>query len=219
MNGDNMVIGVGNTLRLGQYGGFFKQDTATGITIFVGGHGSVQTATSSGLAADGVSDQDEGILTAGPATGGPGQIVVTANNASSESTGTIIFEAKITDNPAGGAVSFVKAGSGSMKLGGHNSYSGGTYILQGRVQLTGTELAGTANSTQVAQGLGTLGTAMTAANLSNPGGFEPGPFTFSRARFFPAVLIPPMASYLIISSLLARASRPKTTGHIVWEVV
>ena len=187
VNGDNLVIGVGNTLRLGQYGGFFKQDTATGITIFIGGHGSVQTATGSGVAADGVSDQDEGTLTAGPATGGPGQIVVTANNASSESTGTIIFESKITDNPAGGAVSFVKTGSGSMKLAAHNTYSGGTYILQGRVQLTGTEVAGTANSTQVAEGLGTAGTAMTPANLSNPGGFGTGPvYVFPGAQVFPS---------------------------------
>ncbi len=182
-----LAIGVGNTLRLGQYGGIFKQDmnNANNAHLFIGGDGTVQSGN--GVQTSLLSTQDEGILTAGPATGGPGQIVVTANNSSSESAGTLIFEAKITDNPAGGAVTFIKTGPNSMKLGGHNTYSGGTYLLEGRVQLTGTELTGSANPQQVADGRGTAGSAMTAANLSNPGGFGTGPvYIFPGAQVFPS---------------------------------
>ena len=84
-------------------------------------------------------------------------------------------------------MSLIKTGPNSMKLGGHNTYSGGTYLIQGRVQLTGTEETGTANPTQVADGRGTAGTAMTAANLSNPSGFGTGPvYIFPGAQVFPS---------------------------------
>ena len=87
-----LSIGTGNTLRLGQYGGIFKQDLSANNNslLYIGGTGGVQSAN--GLeAGSGLSTQDIGTLTAGPATGGPGQIVVTANNGTSESAGTLIF--------------------------------------------------------------------------------------------------------------------------------
>jgi autotransporter-associated beta strand protein len=149
-----LQVGAGNTLRLGQYGGVFKQDTTSGQTMYIGNGTTGST-------------QDVGILTAGPATGGPGQIVVT-NNSTSLTSGTLIFETQITDNPAGGAVSFIKTGVGSMKLDGHNTYSGGTYLLEGRVQLTGTETRG-------------------VAGTGNPTGFGTGPvYIFPGAQAFPS---------------------------------
>ena len=63
------------------------------------------------------------------------------------------FECKIADNGSG-KVTFVKMGPGSIKLDGHNTFSGGLYLLQGRVQFTGTEI-GTAATTGNPDGGGT----------------------------------------------------------------
>ena len=74
---------------------------------------------------------------------GAGEIVFIMNSPD-ESAGSVNVEAVVTDNPAGGAVSVVKMGSGSMKFRGHNTYTGDTYILEGRFQLAGSEI-GTGN--------------------------------------------------------------------------
>ena len=126
-NNVTLQIGIGNTLRLGKYGSIFKPNTTSGLTWLIG-----QTAAGGNSA-----DQNVGTLTAGGATNTPGEIVLDVNNTSS-SSGTVIIDAQITDNGTG-AVTFVKAGVGSMKLRGHNTYSGGTYLLQGRVQMVGGE--------------------------------------------------------------------------------
>src|SRR4030095_11562837 len=101
----------------------FKPNTTSGLTWLIG-----QTASGGNG-----PDQDIGTLTAGGAENTPGEIVVNVNNTSS-SSGTLIIDSKITDNGTG-RVTFVKIGPGSMKLRGHNTYSGGCYLLQGRVQL------------------------------------------------------------------------------------
>ena len=64
----------------------------------------------------------------------------------------MIVEAKITDNGTG-AVTVVKAGSMGIKVNGHNTYSGGTYILEGIIQLAGNETS--SNSEVNPDGLGT----------------------------------------------------------------
>jgi fibronectin-binding autotransporter adhesin len=120
-------VGIGNTLRLGRHGSIFKPNTTAGLTWLIG-----QTA-----AGGNGPDQDIGTLTAGGADNTPGEIIVHANSTSS-SSGTIIIDCKITDNGTG-PVTFVKTGPGSMKLRGHNTHSGGTYLLQGRVQFVGGE--------------------------------------------------------------------------------
>ena len=122
-----LKIGIGNTLRLGRYGSIFKPNTTSGLTWLIG-----ETAAGGNSA-----DQNVGTLTAGGATNTPGEIVLNVNNTSS-SSGTVIIDSQIADNGTG-AVTFMKAGVGSMKLRGHNTYSGGTYLLQGRVQLVGGE--------------------------------------------------------------------------------
>ncbi len=129
-NNVTLKIGTNNTLRLGKYGAIFKPNTTTGLTWLIG----ETPAGANGL------DQNIGTLTAGGAPNTPGEIIVDANNTSS-SSGTVIIDAQIADNGTG-PVTFVKAGVGSMKLRGHNTYSGGTYLLQGRVQMVGGEIAG-----------------------------------------------------------------------------
>jgi fibronectin-binding autotransporter adhesin len=125
-------IGAGNTLRVGKSGAIFRSDFATTPTWAIG---------SSDGGANGI--QDEGTLTAGGPDGGAGEIVFIMNSPD-ESAGSLNVEAVVADNPAGGAVSVVKMGSGSMKFRGHNTYTGDTYILEGRFQLAGTEI-GTGN--------------------------------------------------------------------------
>lgn len=127
-----LYIGPGNTLRLGQYGGILKNDFSEDVITIGGANNSVQTgngATGSG---------DIGTITAGGADNAPGEIVMDAN-AHDETHGTTIFEAAITDNGAG-PVTFIKTGPGSIKLDGHNTFSGGLYLLQGRVQFAGSEI-------------------------------------------------------------------------------
>jgi autotransporter-associated beta strand protein len=147
-------IGTNNTLRLGKSGGIFRSDAITAGVVWVIG-------TSTG-GANGIPN--DGTLTAGGAPDTSGEIVFTIN-APSQTNGGLNVEVKVADNGTG-AVSVVKAGPGSMKFRGKNTYSGGTYILQGRFQLAGSELG--------------------AAN-ANPDGFGTGPiFVMPGGQAFPS---------------------------------
>lgn len=131
---DGIFIGSGNTLRLGQYGGIIRNGPSTGNAVYIGG---INNSAQSGSGTTGSGDI--GTLTAGgPNFNTPGEIVVVANNPS-ETSGTTIFEPVIADN-GNGPVTFVKMGPGSIKLDGHNTFSGGLYLLQGRVQFAGSEI-------------------------------------------------------------------------------
>ncbi|HZZ27613.1 MAG TPA: autotransporter-associated beta strand repeat-containing protein [Pirellulales bacterium] len=136
-----LSIGTGNTLVLGQTGAIFKQDTVSS-SWFIGGLANGTNQTGNG------QSQDAGSITAGgPVAGIPGEIDLIIDN-TSETSGSLILESKIVDNNAGGSVSggavtLVKSGPGAAKIDGHSSYSGGTYILDGRLQLSGTEPGGT----------------------------------------------------------------------------
>lgn len=76
------------------------------------------------------------ILTAGPETGPatPGTIVYCINGTTSANQ--CENNATIKDNLSGGSVTVIKTGTGTMYTGGTltNSYSGGTYVLQGQLQ-------------------------------------------------------------------------------------
>jgi autotransporter-associated beta strand protein len=50
------------------------------------------------------------------------------------------IDARITDNGPEGPVTVVKGGPGFIKFRGNNTYSGGTYFLQGRIQVAGSEV-------------------------------------------------------------------------------
>jgi len=153
-----IFIGTNNILRLGQYGGILVQEGSAsgdtqGVTI-----GGPNTTAQTGNGAS----QDYGTLTAGGAANTPGEINVTINNGN-ETSGTLILEAQITDNGTG-PVKFVKAGAGPMKLDGINTFSGGLYILQGRVQFAGSEIGS-----------------------NNPSGGGTGPiYVYPGAEFYPS---------------------------------
>jgi autotransporter-associated beta strand protein len=114
--------------------------------------------------------QNEGTLTAGGAPDSRGEIVFTIN-APSQTAGSLNVETRVADNGMG-AVSVVKAGPGSMKFRGNNTYSGGTYILQGRFQLAGSEI-GSANP----DGWGTGPIFVMPGAQAFPSGAGPGPIT------------------------------------------
>lgn len=137
----NLNIGAGNTLRLGRTGALFSQLRASSPTW---GITSLPNATPNAQ-----GHQNVGRLTAGGADDTPGEIIVHLSQAGSGSANNMVIDAQVTDNGLG-AVRVVKAGPGFMKLRGHNTYSGGTYLLQGRLQLSGSEV-GTSNP----DGLGT----------------------------------------------------------------
>jgi fibronectin-binding autotransporter adhesin len=134
-------IGQGNTLRLGRRGALFSQHHSSSPTWGI---------TSSAAAAGGQGNQDIGTLTAGGAPDTPGEIIVHLSQAGSGSANNMVIDCKVTDNGAG-AVSVIKAGPGFFKLRGHNTYSGGTYVHQGRIQLSGSEV-GTSNPDGIGTG-------------------------------------------------------------------
>jgi len=178
-------IGAGNTLRLGRFGGIFRSDAVTaGITWAIG---------SSAAGANGI--QNEGTLTAGGAPNTPGEIVFTIN-APSQSAGSLNVEVGITDNGSA-PVTVVKAGPGSMKFRGHNTYSGGTYILQGRFQLAGSELSG-------------------SGGTANPDGWGTGPvYILPGGQAFPSGAggtgVPPITNDFFIAGIGTAA---ENTGAI-----
>jgi fibronectin-binding autotransporter adhesin len=131
---DGISIGAGNTLRLGQFGGIIRNGASTGNAVYIGGPNSTAQTGSGTTGNAGI-----GTLTAGgPNINTPGEIVVVANNPS-ETSGTTILEPTIADNGTG-PVTVVKMGPGSIKLDGNNTFSGGLYLLQGRVQFAGSEI-------------------------------------------------------------------------------
>ncbi|HEU5396013.1 MAG TPA: autotransporter-associated beta strand repeat-containing protein, partial [Verrucomicrobiae bacterium] len=106
----NLVLGTVNGI-----GAIYTPNTTTAGRLVIGsGNGS--------------------FLTAGPMTGNPvpGQIIFAINgsNTSNEAENN----ANTIDNASGGAVTVVKAGTGSMYFNQTNNYSGGTYIAQGYLQ-------------------------------------------------------------------------------------
>jgi autotransporter-associated beta strand protein len=126
----NILIGVGNTLRLGERGSIFRSDSTTAnITWGIG------------------TAQNSGLLTAGGADNTAGEVIFKIN-APSQTQGSLNVEVAVVDNGTA-PVTVIKAGTGSMKLRGHNTYSGGTYILQGRLQIAQTENAGVGDATKV----------------------------------------------------------------------
>ncbi|HUB24741.1 MAG TPA: autotransporter-associated beta strand repeat-containing protein, partial [Tepidisphaeraceae bacterium] len=132
--GSTFSIGTGNTLRLGADGGILKQGTSTS-PIYIGGMAAEGPQTGNGF----VGSQNVGTLTAGGnSIGVPGTINLTANS-SDEVSPVMIIEAAITNNGSG-AVTLVKAGPGLIKIDGTNSYSGGTFIDQGEIDLAGTDV-------------------------------------------------------------------------------
>ncbi len=116
-NVQTINIGAGNTLQLGPIGGIFRTDS---------------NPNNNALAITG------GSLTAGGASAGACELVINGgfDAATNGLTDINISTARIIDNPAGGALTLTKTGRGYLQLGSANSYTGGTFINEGRIQVT-----------------------------------------------------------------------------------
>lgn len=105
---------------------FTTFDPTTTVTIdptaTLGIDGTIIVATSVG--------GNSQTITGGSLTGGSGSSTLGVQQ---NSSGTFTIESTIVDN--GGATSFAKAGSGTVRLTGVNSYSGGTTLSGGRLEV------------------------------------------------------------------------------------
>ncbi|MBJ7499628.1 MAG: autotransporter-associated beta strand repeat-containing protein [Sphingopyxis sp.] len=105
---------------------FTTFDPTTTVTIdptaTLGIDGTIIVATSVG--------GNSQTITGGSLTGGSGSSTLGVQQ---NSSGTFTIESTIIDN--GGATSFAKAGSGTVRLTGVNSYSGGTTLSGGRLEV------------------------------------------------------------------------------------
>ncbi len=131
--GWTLNVGVSNTLRLGKTGALFSQLNNAGVNWGIGGGSGGVAGPQAGA----------GFITAGgPTVDTPGELIVINNTTGSASANNMAIDSQVVDNGTG-AVTLVKAGPGFLKLRNHNSYSGGTYILQGRIQVDGSLVGGT----------------------------------------------------------------------------
>lgn len=155
---ETVTIGAGNTLRLGSKGG---------IMITSGSTGSANKQFIIGAAAG------QGILTAGGADNQPGEISL-YNNAFAGTNNDLTINATITDNGSSAFPVSVNI-MGYIVLATANTYSGGTFINQGRIQASNAASFGT-GPVNVAAGaeafLNNNGTYNNAFNLSGIGATE-----------------------------------------------
>jgi autotransporter-associated beta strand protein len=125
--------GNGNVIRVGAKGALFNRANNAGVNWGIGG----------GTGGNAGSQAGAGFVTAGgPTTDTAGELVVITTTTGSASGNNMAIDSRIINNGAG-AVTLVKAGPGYLKLRNHNSHSGGTYILQGRIQADNTLTGGT----------------------------------------------------------------------------
>ncbi|HSU53215.1 MAG TPA: autotransporter-associated beta strand repeat-containing protein, partial [Candidatus Dormibacteraeota bacterium] len=107
-------IGAGNTLRFGKFGGILRRTYGTSTALSFGGNSAAR------------------ITAGGPTVDTPGEIVLTSYQ-TDNANNNIAFTSPIVDNGTG-VVTVIKAGSGYAALSSANGYSGGTYILGGRLR-------------------------------------------------------------------------------------
>jgi fibronectin-binding autotransporter adhesin len=122
----NLVVGsVGS-------GALVMGTTNAGAGMFVGGFYLPNGQSSQEITIGGGSGLT---LTAGPMTGNPvpGEIIFAINGTSTSNEGE--NNATTADNGSGGRLTVVKTGTGSMYFANANTYSGGTYIDQGYLQI------------------------------------------------------------------------------------
>lgn len=126
-------------------------NAATGTTNFAGGStttGSpVVTMTSTAGLAPGMTLTGTGVPAGSTILSVDSSTQVTlTQNSTATAAGTITFAGSTTnmtihsviaDNGLGNSVQFVKSGAGTLILSGNNTYTGGTVINQGTVNLTG----------------------------------------------------------------------------------
>jgi fibronectin-binding autotransporter adhesin len=117
------TLSITNTLKMGPVGAFYVADGLSSA-------GGAPNATKNLITLAGAGS----FLTAGGTTvGTPGTLIFDVNGTGTgNSMG--VNPTSITNNGAGGTVTVIKTGSGSMFFQSVNGYSGGTYIDQGYLQ-------------------------------------------------------------------------------------
>jgi autotransporter-associated beta strand protein len=121
--------GTTSILRLGASGGFWRTSTSNNATLFIG-------AAAPGAAA--------GKLTAGGAANTAGEIVFNAGGTGLPNSEIFVVFSVVADNGSSSfPVTVTKTGLQSMTLEAANTYSGGTYINQGRITANSSTAFGT----------------------------------------------------------------------------
>ena len=132
--GFSQTLDVQGTLQFGAIGGIYR------------------TATSNNALTIGTTNTTS-FLTAGGGTSLAGELILNTG-AAGNTIRSIIVNSNIKDNN-NGPVALVKTGQAAASLSGSNStYSGGTFIVEGRLQATNAACLGAATSTVTVVGLG-----------------------------------------------------------------
>lgn len=136
----SLPIGNGNTLRLGPVGGIQITSDARSLTVGEAGGSS--------------------ILSAGGSSAGAGQLILTNHSA----TSLLTVHSSITNNAGGGAVTLLINGAASSNtvLTGTSSYTGGTIVASGALEIRNPGALGTSGTVNVLEG----GTLRLAGGLS-----------------------------------------------------
>ena len=167
-----LTIPAGSTLRMGASGGIFKSHRPTGV-----GQGINISQLTVGTAGS--------FLTAGGAPDTPGELVLNSNgNPIIQEAAFMNVLSTITDNGSG-AVRLVKTGNATVQLSTANTYSGGTYITEGRARAQVLGAYGTGDvhvSAGAAAYFQVAGVFSNNLFLSGKGFWEVGDFTSGTIR-------------------------------------
>ncbi len=134
----SLNVATGQTLRVAADGGIWRIGGGSTLRFTIG------------------ASANTGVLTAGGADNIAGELLLNAG-------GGITVNSKITDNGTG-AVTVVKTGTSDLFLNGTNTYSGGTVVVQGRVNANTAGALGTGTVTVQPGGQIFLGGTITLAN-------------------------------------------------------
>ncbi|HUA66848.1 MAG TPA: autotransporter-associated beta strand repeat-containing protein [Alphaproteobacteria bacterium] len=139
----NIVVANNTTAKVGIgaiNGGTIVMGTNEG-TLYIGGIYLPNASTAQGIT---IGDGTSTFLTCGPMIAGnpiPGELIISIAGSNTSNEGEM--NAVIKDNLGGGPVTVVYPGGGSMYINAlGNSYSGGTYMIKGRVQCNQTNALG-----------------------------------------------------------------------------
>ena len=197
-----LTIAAAGTLTLGQHGGIFALASGTNpnaLTVAAGAGGN---------------------LTAGTTAGATIVFGTHTSLAGNSPPNVMTVSAVIKDNPGGG-VTVVKVGNSSMVINGANTYSAGTYLLQGQIQMGANATALGSGPIYIAQGatlLNNIGPGTVANNIflssgngstlwngvaANPGGLV---YCFADGNYFYNGVL------TLLGAPVPSASYPPTAG-------
>ena len=150
-------------IQAGNAGGTATDTLTTTGTLTLGQHGGIYALSTSSTFAN-LLTVTGGNLTAGTAAGAT-IVFGTHNSAAGNSPPNVMTVSSVIKDIPGGSVSVVKVGNSSMVINGANTYSGGTYIAQGQIQIG-------ANATALGTGPIYIAPGATLLNNVTPSGSE-----------------------------------------------